>query len=74
VADFIAGHERVFVIEQNRDAQLRTLLITEAGADPAKLVSIRRYGGLPLATGEVVGDILEHLAEPELPLSREATA
>ncbi|HSM05859.1 MAG TPA: 2-oxoacid:acceptor oxidoreductase subunit alpha [Longimicrobiales bacterium] len=75
VADFIAEHERVFVIEQNRDAQLRTLLITEAGAEPAKLVSVRRYGGLPLATGEVVGDILGHLDnEPELPVSREATA
>lgn len=65
----------MFVIEQNRDAQLRTLLITEAGADAAKLVSVRRYGGLPLATGEVVEEILSHVeGEPELHMPREATA
>ncbi len=54
VARFVEEHDRVWVVEQNRDAQLRTLLIAEAGAEPTKLESVRRYGGLPLATGEVV--------------------
>ena len=37
VIDFIAAHEQIFLVEQNRDAQLRTLLINECGIDPAKL-------------------------------------
>ncbi|HUF13078.1 MAG TPA: 2-oxoacid:acceptor oxidoreductase subunit alpha [Longimicrobiales bacterium] len=61
VAAFVAEHERTFVVEQNRDGQLRKLLIAEAGADSARLASVRRYGGLPLAAGEVVEDILRLL-------------
>jgi 2-oxoglutarate ferredoxin oxidoreductase subunit alpha len=40
VFDFIAHHELVFVVEQNRDAQLRALLINEGGIDPARLVKV----------------------------------
>ena len=38
VAEFIAAHEHVFVVEQNRDAQLKMLLVNECGIDPARLV------------------------------------
>jgi 2-oxoglutarate ferredoxin oxidoreductase subunit alpha len=62
VKDFVAEHDRVFVVEQNRDAQLRGLLVLEAGADPERLVSVLRYGGLPLAAGEVVDGVRAHLA------------
>jgi 2-oxoglutarate ferredoxin oxidoreductase subunit alpha len=48
VSDFIAAHEQVFVVEQNRDAQLRTLLMVECGIDPANLVSILHYDGTPI--------------------------
>ncbi|HEX3883578.1 MAG TPA: 2-oxoacid:acceptor oxidoreductase subunit alpha [Stellaceae bacterium] len=48
VLDFITNHERVFVIEQNRDAQLRTLLTTEGEIDPARLVPILHYDGTPI--------------------------
>ncbi|HEX5321176.1 MAG TPA: 2-oxoacid:acceptor oxidoreductase subunit alpha [Stellaceae bacterium] len=48
VLDFITDHERVFVIEQNRDAQLRTLLTTEGEIDPARLVPILHYDGTPI--------------------------
>jgi len=48
VTDFIAGHERVFLVEQNRDAQLRTLLLAECGIDPAVLTSILHYDGTPI--------------------------
>ena len=37
VAEFIAAHDHVFVVEQNRDAQLQALLVNECGIDPAKL-------------------------------------
>ena len=48
VTDFIAEHERVFLVEQNRDAQLRTLLLAECGIDPAVLTAILHYDGTPI--------------------------
>ncbi|WP_171614436.1 2-oxoacid:acceptor oxidoreductase subunit alpha [Roseicella sp. DB1501] len=48
VLDFIARHERVFVVEQNRDAQLRTLIMTEGNVDPARLIPILHYDGTPI--------------------------
>ncbi len=61
VAAFAASHELTFVVEQNRDAQLRTLLMVEAGVPAERLASVRVYGGQPLAAGEVVEGILEQL-------------
>ena len=48
VTRFIEAHETVFVVEQNRDAQLRTLITTECGIDPARLVPILHYDGTPI--------------------------
>jgi 2-oxoglutarate/2-oxoacid ferredoxin oxidoreductase subunit alpha len=48
VTDFIAEHEYVFVVEQNRDGQLRTLLLNECGSDPAKLIPALHYDGTPI--------------------------
>ncbi|MGI9387526.1 MAG: 2-oxoacid:acceptor oxidoreductase family protein, partial [Methyloligellaceae bacterium] len=48
VAKFAARHERIFVVEQNRDAQMRSLLINEAGIAPDKLVPVLSYDGMPL--------------------------
>jgi 2-oxoglutarate/2-oxoacid ferredoxin oxidoreductase subunit alpha len=48
VADFIARHDTIFVVEQNRDAQARSLLTAELGIDPAKLVPILHYDGTPI--------------------------
>ncbi|HEX5313461.1 MAG TPA: 2-oxoacid:acceptor oxidoreductase subunit alpha, partial [Gammaproteobacteria bacterium] len=58
---FIEAHETVFVVEQNRDAQLRTLLLAECGFAPEKLVSVLHYGGLPVTADFLVASILEHL-------------
>lgn len=62
---FIETHETVFVAEQNRDAQLRTMLLAEGGVDPAKLVSVLHYGGLPVTAGFLIRSVLEHLASAE---------
>lgn len=62
VEDFIARHERVFVVEQNRDAQLRSLLILDAGADPSKLIATLFYDGMPLDARRVVEKISEDIA------------
>jgi 2-oxoglutarate ferredoxin oxidoreductase subunit alpha len=45
---FIAEHDRVFVVEQNRDAQLRTLIVNEQEVDPARLVPILHFDGTPI--------------------------
>ncbi len=57
IASFIAGLDRCFVVEQNRDAQLRSLLILEAGAAAGSLVPILSYGGLPLTATQVIEGI-----------------
>ncbi len=57
VAKFAAGHDRIFVVEQNRDGQMRALLITEAGIPAEKLVSVLNYDGMPLTPDWVRGKI-----------------
>jgi 2-oxoglutarate ferredoxin oxidoreductase subunit alpha len=61
VADFAAGHDQVFVVEQNRDAQMRTLLVNEIGIDPAKLVPILHFDGTPITARYIANAIGEHL-------------
>jgi 2-oxoglutarate ferredoxin oxidoreductase subunit alpha len=57
VAEFIATHEKVFIVEQNRDGQLRSLVINEFGIDPAKLVPILHYDGTPI-TARFIADAI----------------
>jgi 2-oxoglutarate ferredoxin oxidoreductase subunit alpha len=57
VFDFIAEHELVFVVEQNRDAQLRALLINEGGVDPARLVKVLHYEGAPITARFIGGEL-----------------
>ena len=61
VADFIARHETVFVVEQNRDAQLRTLLVNELGIDPARLVPVLHYDGTPITARFIVNAVAERM-------------
>jgi 2-oxoglutarate ferredoxin oxidoreductase subunit alpha len=63
VREFIARHDFVYVVEQNRDAQLRTLLMLDSDADPAKLKSLLHYSGMPLNAGFVVTRVLEEIAK-----------
>ncbi len=63
VEDFIDKHERVYVVEQNRDAQLRALLILDAEADPKKLVSMLHYDGMPINAHCIVEKIEEEIAK-----------
>ncbi|MCL2871653.1 MAG: 2-oxoacid:acceptor oxidoreductase subunit alpha [Betaproteobacteria bacterium] len=57
VADFIAAHKHVFVVEQNRDGQLRSMLINEFGIDPARLEAILHYDGTPITARFITGAI-----------------
>jgi len=63
VGDFLRAHDRVFVVEQNRDGQLRSLLQLETGIAGERLLSIRDYGGVPLSAGTVVEGVAAHLVE-----------
>jgi 2-oxoglutarate ferredoxin oxidoreductase subunit alpha len=63
VVDFIGQHERVYVVEQNRDAQLRSLLMLDANADPKKLVSMLHYDGIPINASFVIERVLEEVAK-----------
>ncbi len=63
VTAFLDNHERIFVIDQNRDGQLRTLITAETGCPKSKLVSIRHYDGMPLTARVLVDAILAHEQE-----------
>ena len=58
VEEFLASHEKIFVVEQNRDAQLRSLLTLETAVEKAKLHSILHYSGLPMASSVIVEGVL----------------
>jgi 2-oxoglutarate ferredoxin oxidoreductase subunit alpha len=62
VEDFINSHDRVFVIDQNRDAQMKSLLMIELGADPAKLVSILNYDGMPITADNIMNQVTKKLS------------
>jgi len=57
VAEFIAAHDRVFIVEQNRDGQLRALIVNEFGIDPAKLIPVLHYDGTPI-TARFIADTI----------------
>jgi 2-oxoglutarate/2-oxoacid ferredoxin oxidoreductase subunit alpha len=63
VEAFLAAHSRIFVVEQNRDAQLRSLLTLETAVEKAKLHSILHYDGMPLSAGFVVEAVLAALGK-----------
>lgn len=62
VEDFINSHEKVFVIEQNRDAQMKSLLMIEIGANAEKLISVLNYDGMPITADNIMNQISGHLS------------
>lgn len=61
VAQFIAAHDKVFVVEQNRDAQMHCLLVNELDVDPARLVRVLHYDGTPITARFITGAITQHV-------------
>jgi 2-oxoglutarate ferredoxin oxidoreductase subunit alpha len=62
IMDFIARHDRVFVVDQNRDAQLRSMLMIEGNIDPAKLIPILHYDGTPITARFIRSAIADRAA------------
>jgi 2-oxoglutarate ferredoxin oxidoreductase subunit alpha len=59
VHDFVAAHDRVYIIEQNRDAQMQSLLKLDLPAEDAvKLRSIRHFNGLPMDARSVTDELV----------------
>lgn len=63
VKRFITSHEVVYVVEQNRDAQLRSLLVNELGINPQKLIPILNYDGFPV-TAETIRQLISKRLPP----------
>ncbi len=55
--EFVDSHERIFVIEQNRDAQFRSLIMIELGVDASKLISVLNYDGMPITADNIYRQI-----------------
>jgi 2-oxoglutarate/2-oxoacid ferredoxin oxidoreductase subunit alpha len=64
VEDFLAAHSLLLVVEQNRDAQLKSLLTLETAVEKSKLRSILYYAGLPMSSESVVDGVLAELGAP----------
>ncbi len=62
VPDFIAAHPQVFVVEQNRDAQMHALLVNELDIDPARMVRVLHYDGTPITARFIATAIKQGLA------------
>jgi 2-oxoglutarate ferredoxin oxidoreductase subunit alpha len=63
VLEFIRGHERVFLVEQNRDGQMRTLLLDTGLVDANKIISVRHYDGTPITANFIVSEIGRRMQE-----------
>jgi 2-oxoglutarate/2-oxoacid ferredoxin oxidoreductase subunit alpha len=63
VEDFIHEHDKVFIVEQNRDGQLRSMVMNEFTLDARKLVPVLHYDGTPITARFIAGDIAKKLAQ-----------
>jgi 2-oxoglutarate ferredoxin oxidoreductase subunit alpha len=71
--DFVNAHDHTFVVEQNRDGQLRTLLVAEAMLPPEKLTPVLHYDGTPITARFIHGEIAQRLkAFNVTPIKKEA--
>jgi 2-oxoglutarate ferredoxin oxidoreductase subunit alpha len=75
IYDFCQSHSKVFVVEQNRDAQLKTLLVNEAGINPASLISVLHYDGTPITARYITKEISEIVSALNVrPIKRDKAA
>jgi len=61
VEEFINSHDRVIVVEQNRDAQLRSLIMIELETNPDKLISVINYDGMPITAQQIIDQIKQKI-------------
>jgi len=66
INEYTLNNHHIFVIEQNRDAQMKSLLVNELQLDPNKLTSILNFDGLPITSDFIVQKVLVQLTSPQL--------
>jgi 2-oxoglutarate ferredoxin oxidoreductase subunit alpha len=64
VAEFVRSHDEVFVVEQNRDAQMRTLMTTDLEIAPARLTPVLHFSGMPITARFIVREVANRLQRP----------
>ena len=75
IADFVQSHSKVFVIEQNRDAQMKTLLVNDAGINPASLIPVLHFDGTPITARFIAKEIAQIVAALNVrPIKRDKAA
>ena len=74
IVDFIDAHDEIFIVEQNRDAQLRMLVINECAIDPARLIPVLHYDGTPITAQFISEGIAMRLRPPVQQRLKEAVA
>jgi 2-oxoglutarate/2-oxoacid ferredoxin oxidoreductase subunit alpha len=72
VASFVAAHDKIFVVEQNRDGQLRTLLVNELEISPEKLVKVLHFDGTPVTARFIADAIADHVDDLKIVPFRKA--
>ncbi|HEX4648809.1 MAG TPA: 2-oxoacid:acceptor oxidoreductase subunit alpha [Steroidobacteraceae bacterium] len=72
VERFLAAHELLFIVEQNRDAQLRSLLTLETSVEKSRLRSLLHYSGLPISSAFIVEGVLAELEPRQRAAAKEA--
>ncbi len=65
VIDFVLDHETIYVVEQNRDGQMRSILINELEIDPQRLIPVLNYDGFPITADFIVRKIHSHIPQPQ---------
>jgi 2-oxoglutarate ferredoxin oxidoreductase subunit alpha len=75
INDFVRSHSKVFVVEQNRDAQLKTLLVNDAHVNPASLIPVLHYDGTPITARFIASEIAKIVGTLNVrPIKREDKA
>lgn len=74
VRKFIDEHDKVFVVEQNRDAQMHALLVNELSIDPAQLIKVLHYDGTPITERFISEGIRQHLEAADVQIERKVAA
>ena len=65
VDEFLNAHAVNYIVDQNRDGQLRSLLVLETSAPKEKLVSVRYFAGMPLSSHHVVKGVTDQVLRPD---------
>jgi len=65
VIDYILDHETIYVVEQNRDGQMRSILINELEIDPRRLVAVLNYDGFPITADNIIRQVHSHIPQPQ---------